>query len=131
MKVKNDPSAIVAGLAIVFLVFQGYTSEQVNDLRERIKTEYKVTKGYVVTLKEKYVKKREECLSDGEWIDSKKCNNINSIDGDAREVWNRLVELDREMKNANTRAKDLEETMKKIEKVKSTAITIAEKIEGL
>lgn len=131
MRVNTDPSAIFAGIALVFLVFQGYTSEQVKDLRERMVKEYKVTKGYVLSLKNKYTKKRSECFSDGEWKDTDKCRVIKSIDSDAREVWNRLVELDRKIKKANTKAKDIEETMKKIEKVKSTAISIAEKIEGL
>lgn len=131
LKVREYASALIALFLAGGLIYQGYTSEDVEKNRQEVQNEYTVTKQYVKDLKEDYVEIRDECREDGEWIDSTKCNAVKEIDPEAQEVWDKLVALDERMKQANDEAKSLRDTMSTIETIKEKAVPIAAKINDL
>lgn len=129
MTLKMDVT-IWASIVLVAgtMVYSGYTSQDVEQLQDKAQKEYTVLKGYALNVKSKYVNVREQCLNNGEWEGSTKCQKIKEIDPKARKLWDRLVELDAKLKKANATTEEIQEKMERIEAMKNIAVEIAQRV---
>lgn len=132
MKTFESGSAIVIALGLFvggyFFGTGGVTSKDVENYQNEVQREYKVVKGYAMEIKSEYVKRRVDCLNDGKWEQSKKCQAIKKIDPKAQKLWTRIMQLNEELKKANDKTEQVQKHLEKINKMKRIVVKIANAI---
>lgn len=128
MKVRENALVIVAVVLLGGMLWNGWTLGETEQVQKDVRLEYKIAKQYALTVKEKVEERREECRENGEWKDKKECESIREIYPKAAELWTKLQELDKQLQRADNKADEIQEKLKKIQRYKEIAVTVADKV---